>query len=179
MKLTTKKIQAATPSSKWRTLLSDGGGLYLQIAPGGSKSWLVRFTFQGKRCTIGKGGYPAVSLSNARIRAARIKVQVAEGIDPLAVKREEKTANEIPTFAEAAERTIEAHRHNWRGPKTEAGWRQSLSRHVLPKIGDTRLDEIGQADVLKTPCAYMDGQTGDCQKDAPPYSGCAVVGAIS
>lgn len=41
----------------------DGVGLYLNIAPGGSKSWIQRITVEGKRRDLGIGGYPGVSLA--------------------------------------------------------------------------------------------------------------------
>lgn len=48
----------------------DGDGLWLQIARGGSKSWIFRFTLAGKACEMGLGGHNAVSLRITRERAA-------------------------------------------------------------------------------------------------------------
>jgi hypothetical protein len=45
----------------------DGGGLYLQITPTGTKSWLYRYAFKGKTRDMGLGGLPAVSLADARV----------------------------------------------------------------------------------------------------------------
>ena len=65
----------------------DGGGLYLEIAKGGSKSWIQRITIDGRRRDLGLGGYPAVSLTKARERAAGNRTAVADGRDPLAERR--------------------------------------------------------------------------------------------
>ena len=52
----------------------DGDGLYLQVAPGDSKSWLLRYTLRGKAREMGLGpvGEPpaGVPLAEARRRAA-------------------------------------------------------------------------------------------------------------
>ena len=65
----------------------DGRGLYLDVQPSGSHSWIQRITIRDRE--IGLGGFPVVSLQEARA-----------GGDPLAEKRPQ----DLPTFAEAAER---------------------------------------------------------------------------
>ena len=44
----------------------DGGTLYLRIAPGGSKQWVQRLVIRGRRHDLGLGGWPLVSLLEAR-----------------------------------------------------------------------------------------------------------------
>ena len=60
----------------------DGNGLYLNIAPGGSKSWVQRIRVAGQRLDRGLGPFPAVSLSAARRLADSNRVGVAEGKNP-------------------------------------------------------------------------------------------------
>ena len=48
----------------------DGDGLYLYVAPSGSKSWVQRIVVDGRRRDIGLGSFPAVSLAQARSLAA-------------------------------------------------------------------------------------------------------------
>ena len=67
-----------------------GETLYLNVAPGGSKSWIQRITIHGKRRNIGLGGYPVVSLAEARDQAFQIRKLVRSGGDPLAEKRRAK-----------------------------------------------------------------------------------------
>ena len=81
----------------------DGNGLYLRVAPGGSRQWIQRITISGRRKELGLGGLASVSLAQARMKSAEIRAAVAAGRDPLAERRKEK----MPTFAEAAH---EAHR---------------------------------------------------------------------
>ena len=62
----------------------DGDGLYLVIAPRGSKSWICRIQKDGKRRDIGLGSVKKVPLAMARTRAAKVRSQVEAGIDPIA-----------------------------------------------------------------------------------------------
>ena len=47
-------------------MYGDGQTLYLRIGPSGSKSWVQRMAIKGKRHDLGLGGYPLVSLAEAR-----------------------------------------------------------------------------------------------------------------
>ncbi len=51
-------------------LYGDGETLYLRVAPGGSKSWIQHLTIKGRRRDLGLGGYPLVTLAEAREAAA-------------------------------------------------------------------------------------------------------------
>ena len=70
---------------------------------------------------------------------------IADGRNPLA----EKIRARIPTFREAAEKTIEANRPRWRNPKTDRNWATALERHAFPILGNMRVDRIGREDVLR------------------------------
>lgn len=83
----------------------NGDGLYLHIAPSGSRSWVLRIVVQGRRRDIGLGPYPAVSLAKARVVAQDNRTAVAEGREAA-----HKPAPSVPTFSEAAARVIELYR---------------------------------------------------------------------
>ena len=57
--------------------------LYLQITPGGTKSWLFRYTRDGVAHGMGLGPYDLVSLAEARAKALAARRQLLEGTDPL------------------------------------------------------------------------------------------------
>ena len=139
-------------------LHGDGGTLYLAVAPGGSKSWIQRLTIDGKRCDVGLGGWPLVSLAEAREAAFANRKLARAGGDPLAEKRRSK----MPTFRQAAEKTFEANRPRWRNAKVEKNWMQQLQRYALPALGDMRIDRIGREDVLRvlTPIWAAKPETG-------------------
>ena len=123
---------------------NDGRGLYLRIAKGGSKGWILRIVIDGRRRDIGLGGYPAVSLAKARQLADAHRLAVAEGRDPLAEKHREQ----VPTFAVAAVAVHEANVPRWKNGKHTDQWINTLRLYAFPTIGKMRLDRIERRDVL-------------------------------
>lgn len=95
-----------------------GGGLYLRVAPGGSRQWVFRYQRTGRRHELGLGPYPAVSLRDARARAAELHRMLAAGGDPLASRQPASAL----TFRQCAEAYIEAHKAGWRNAKQGAQW---------------------------------------------------------
>lgn len=53
---------ATCPPDLKRKRLTDGGGLYLEVAPNGSKRWFWKFYPGGKESRLALGSYPEVSL---------------------------------------------------------------------------------------------------------------------
>jgi hypothetical protein len=159
--LAARAVTAAKhPGSPARPIrLGDGGGLYLQIAPGGGKSWLFRFMLAGKSREMGLGpvGEPprGVTLAAARLAAAEARQLLRAGVDPIeqraavqrraAADRERAAAN---TFQAAAEEMIDAREAGWRNAKHRWQWRATLATHAYPVLGTLPVAEIGTDDVL-------------------------------
>ena len=62
-----KRLSAVKVDKERRPgLYADGLGLYLQITPGGTKSWIYRYRVGSKLRDIGLGSIHAVSLAQAR-----------------------------------------------------------------------------------------------------------------
>ncbi|MFN2329631.1 MAG: tyrosine-type recombinase/integrase, partial [Chromatocurvus sp.] len=158
MALTPREVEAATH----RGLYGDGDGLYLSIAKGGSKSWIYRYQMDGRRRYLGLGGYPAISLAQARIRRDEARKLVRlQGIDPLearhqqkatavaelqaSAEREQRAAN---TFKVVAENYIEQQASGWSNRKHAQQWRNTLSQHAYPHIGDRPVHKVTTEDVL-------------------------------
>jgi len=83
-----QKIQC--PSDKDAIRLNDGLGLYLYIKRSQTKSWYFRYSFNGKKTTVGLGGYPDVSLKEARDKRALLRRLIREGTDPKVYIEKEK-----------------------------------------------------------------------------------------
>ncbi|MEI2299185.1 tyrosine-type recombinase/integrase [Ensifer sp. MJa1] len=125
---------------------SDGGGLYLQVSPTGTSSWVFMWKDGGKRTAMGLGAYPAVSLADARDKAALCRKQVASGLNPLVEARREAA----PTFAVAVERFLDDQRMAaWRNDKHKAQWKMTLGKSYCTAILDRKVDEIGTAEIVK------------------------------
>ena len=140
MALTAAKAKALSEPG----MHNDGRGLYLRVAKGGSKGWILRITVDGRRRDIGLGGYPAVTLAKARQLADGHRLAVAEGRDPLAEKRRAK----MLTFAEASAKVHEANLPRWKNEKHTAQWLSTLERYAFPTIGKMPVDRIERRDVL-------------------------------
>ena len=121
----------------------DGGGLYLVVRRGGSKAWVQRIVVDGRRRDIGLGGWPKVTLAEARRRAAGNHDAIAGGRNPVAEKRRPK----LPTFRAAAA-CYDAHRPRWRSEKVAKNWKQRLEKHAMPKLGSLPIDRITRQDIL-------------------------------
>lgn len=134
---------AATVTKKGRH--GDGNGLYLVVKDSGAKSWVLRTVVRRRRCDIGLGGYPLVSLAEARAAAFEGRKLARAGGDPLALKRRP----DIPTFEDAARTVIGIHKPTWRDDGKSAGqWEASLRQHAFPRLGSKRVDTITTADVM-------------------------------
>jgi len=79
MPLTDVSIKNAKPDSKPLKLF-DGGGLFLLIAPTGSKWWRLKYRFAGKEKLLALGVYPEVGLSAARKKRDQAREKIAAGI---------------------------------------------------------------------------------------------------
>jgi hypothetical protein len=68
----------------------------------------LRFQVNKQRRVIGLGSYPAVSLADARAKAAEVHALIDKGIDPFeARKAAERSGRPVPTFAEIAALVID------------------------------------------------------------------------
>ncbi len=133
---------------------ADGGGLYLQISPTGSKSWLFRYTRQGKAREMGLGALAVVSLLQAREKAAVARQVIAAGGDPIEVREADQAQAKLEevrgmTFAQCADAYIQAHSPGWRNPKHAAQWPATLKTYAEPVFGALPVQMVDLALVLK------------------------------
>ena len=84
--------------------------MFLKVEPGGTRRWVQWIVIHGRRRDIGLGGFPPVTLAEARQQAFPNRKLARAGGDPIALKRQ----GEVPTFEEAAENMIALHAGNWR-----------------------------------------------------------------
>ena len=132
----------------------DGDGLYLNVAPSGSKSWVQRIVIGGRRRDIGLGGVSRRQPRQSPGRRPRQSYCRCRRPDPVAEKREAReTARRpapcIPTFAEAAARVIELRRPTWSNAKHAAQWESTLATYVHPVIGRKAVDSVTPADAME------------------------------
>src|SRR5262245_57615273 len=118
-----KSLSAATVATLkevGRYCVSDT--LYLQIAEGGSRSWVFRFMLNGRSRHAGLGPCDLVSLAQARSKVLDMRRTLLEGTDPLEARRAQHRERLLEaasgkSFEECARAFISAHEAGW-GPKS-------------------------------------------------------------
>ena len=117
----------------------DGGGLYLLVKPSGAKSWMLRVQQDGKRRDIGLGSNAALSLAEAREKAAVLRKHALNGRDPIAER--DRDRRPTPTFRDATRAAHEALKAGWI-EKNAAAFLTSLEAYAFPALGNLRVDTI-------------------------------------
>ena len=149
------RLSAIAVSKKKKVgLYADGGGLNLQIAKGGSKSWIFRFMLNGKARSMGLGSFHTYSLAEARDMALECRRLTREGIDPISerAKRHATGALEAAraiTFKDAAVNYIEAHKIGWRNAKHVNQWTSTLESYAYPVIGSVSVQDVSVGLVMR------------------------------
>jgi len=122
MALTDIAIRNARPKEK-PYKVADAQGLYLLVNPKGSKLWRVKYRMNGTERKLAIGAYPEVTLAEARAARDKARRQLAQAIDPNAVKRQDRidaTIRAGNSFASVAEDLIEKKtREGLAGPTVE------------------------------------------------------------
>lgn len=121
-------------------------GLYLSVTPTAA-SWILRYTFAGKRRDMGLGSRAEVGLGEARERAAAARRALRDGIDPLAAKHEQRQAQtaskaKAMSFDACAKAYVLAHGDSWRNPKHRAQWISTLDTYASPVFGSMDVSRI-------------------------------------
>jgi integrase len=150
--LSARKVQTQNRHGRY----CDGGGLWLQVSPTGTKSWLFRFMLHGRARQMGLGAYPTFSLKEARERARLAKQLVTDGIDPIDAKHDSIAAARVDaakrvTFRQVTEEFLQLSpvALKWTNDTHRKQWRQSLEDYAFPIVGSVPVGQIDVALVTK------------------------------
>lgn len=142
------KLTARTAATTRPGRYGDGAGLWLVVSASGARKWVFRFSFGGKVTEMGLGAADAVSLAQARNRAAAARQMVAAGKNPIVEKREAKRIEAgKPTFGAMADELIAAKSAEWRNEKHRYQWKMTLEIYAVP-LRERPVDEIDTEAVL-------------------------------
>ena len=147
--LTYIQINAAKPREKAWTL-TDSQGLYLVIQPSGSKLWRFNYRFLDKQKKLHLGGWPTISLADARVRRDEAKKKIAEGIDPALEKKRARIAAKYAaadTFEAVAEEWLVKCERDGLAPVTVDKIRWLLAK-AYPLIGTIPIAQITPHEAL-------------------------------
>jgi integrase len=132
----------------------DGLGLWLQVTPAGSRSWLFRYMLEGRARGMGLGPLHTIGLAEARERALEARRLVLDGVDPIEHRKEGRRtaaldAARAVNFSECAERYIRSHEAGWQNPKHRDQWRSTLRAYAFPLLGDLPVAAVDRGLCLK------------------------------
>jgi integrase len=150
MALTTAAINAAK-SRKKPYKLTDGLGLYLQIMPSGGRLWRMNYRYAGQQRTLSFGNYPDVSLAKARAKRDAARETLAEGLDPIEVKKariREAKAKSEETFKAIGEEWYGRLATEGRAPKTLEKMRWMLDM-AYPVLGGRPIADLTAPELLE------------------------------
>lgn len=131
--------------------LSDAGGLFLLVQPGGSKLWRQAYRFDGKQKLLSLGKYPDVSLADARTARGANKALLEKGIDPSAQRKIDQVTASLAranTFKLVAEELLTKFERDGDDPKTLGKKRWMLS-FAYADLGDRPIGEIEAPELLE------------------------------
>jgi len=140
-------------------------GLLLQVTATGARSWIlrystgeVRYSANGKPYPrlrdMGLGGYPDVTLAQARERAREARDHLHKGIDPVAERKAARDAIRAAsakriTFDECARQYLSSKRLEFQNAKHTAQWESTLQTYAAPIIGALPVDKIELAHIVQ------------------------------
>lgn len=133
---------------------ADGEGLYLQVTPAGSRSWIFRYRLHGRLRDMGLGPLADFSLEQAREYAKLARGLVRQGVDPIEHRKARKRAQAeqaagSKTFDWCADEYVKAMKDGWRNPKHRDQWTNTLRTYASPVLGDLLVRDITKADVCR------------------------------
>ena len=141
---------ATCPADKKRVRLACSGGLYLEVAPNGSKRWFWKYRKDGKEGRMALGSYPDVGPKQARKDRDDAKLQKSGGVDPVNARKLDK----LKTTRSGGD-TFKAIALEWYG-KQSPQWSEShagrmlrqFERDLFPWIGERPIAEIHAMELL-------------------------------
>lgn len=128
-------------------------GLGLNVTQSGSKSWILRYQIGGVRRDLGLGGYPDVTLAQAKEAARAARAKIKQGIDPIedakaARSRLIASRASAMTFSQAATQYISTHEATWRNAKHAQQWRNTIESYANTVIGDVLVQDVKLPQIL-------------------------------
>ena len=148
--LTVAQLGNARPRERSYKLF-DGGGLFLQVTPAGGKHWKMKYRqANGKEGLLSFGGYPALSLAQARRKRDEAKSQLLAGCDPGALRRRKKAERQAQaknTFRAISGAWLELARAKV-AQRTHGNYKMILDKYLLPSLGDISIKDVRPGDFL-------------------------------
>ena len=143
--LSDTRIRAAKPMERPYKLF-DERGLYLLVTPTGNRLWRLRYRMGALEKLLALGAYPDVPLKRAREKRDEARKLIADGIDPNARRKAERSA-QAETFEAVANEWLELHKSSL-APETIPMLGTRLRSFLYPYIGSRPVADIRAQELL-------------------------------
>ena len=149
MKLTAATVDKMQPTDR-RQEIPDSlcTGLYLTVQTTGKKGWQVRYRHGGVHRRMTLGGYPVLSLADARQRARDTMAAATEGRDPAGEVKAAKAPKPEDSRDKIKTLIGQFDKRHLSGLKSGATVKRELDRHVVSQWGDRDTHSITKRDVI-------------------------------
>lgn len=152
MALSDLTVRQARTTGK-RYTLSDNDCLGLMVSAAGGKSWIFRYYWLGKQKRLSLGGYPALSLREARAERGKAQALLARGIDPQVERDQRRHAARLAgeyTFKNVFDAWVEHRRKELKEGRqsTLSQILRIFNKDVLPTLGRMSIYDIRRPQLL-------------------------------
>lgn len=151
--LTDQLLKAVAKPDEGRVEITDArsAGLAFRVTDQGARTFSFRFrcptSGRVQRYTL--GDYPDLSLAKARRKADELRVQVANGINPVEARKRERETRATKSFGAVAARYLEEHSKRHNAPSYAAENERNLNNHILPLWKHRHIDTLRRSDVVE------------------------------
>lgn len=128
---------------------ADGQGLWLIKRSKHAGKWVLRLSIGGRRREMGLGGWPDVSIAEAREKASEARQRVRDGIDPVAARQKAAIPVRRMSVKETIESCFEARQAELKDDGKAGRWKSPLNVHVIPAIGKMAIEDVDQHEIKK------------------------------
>lgn len=148
MQFTEKFIQSLKPAiQRYDAREQRGDGFAIRVFPSGEKSWVYIYTFEGRKRRMTLGGYPNLSLADARKKHREALRTLEKGIDPGFEKQQKKiqaclSVTMSDLIKEYIEKWAEPRKRSWKADE------HCLNKDVKPIWGKRKAKDITRRDVI-------------------------------
>jgi integrase len=148
MRLTDSTIGTiAAPEKGWRLVFDQHRdaprGFALRVTAAGGRAFVLRYTVDGRQRLKTVGDWPTWTVDAARAEARTLAQGIAQGVDPLEVRRRRKEAPTVAAFAaEWADRDLS-------GLKSGPAMRKLVEADFFPAVKHVKLSDLTRQDVLR------------------------------
>jgi integrase len=146
VRLTTILVRGLLPRSKdYHLSDTEVRGLKLKVTPVGHKTFILRYrNAEGRERKFKIGVFPDIPVIAARDIAKQKLAEIVQGGDPSAARSDLRANSKFTDFAE---KFITEHAEVYLRPSTVRDYRNALKKHILPAIGQVRLQSIARQDM--------------------------------